>query len=86
MSYLVFARKFRPQNFDAIVGQEPIVTTLKNAIEQERIPQNFLFSGPRGCGKTSTARILAKALNCTQGPTVNPCGKCTACTEVTEGN
>ena len=86
MSYLIFARKFRPQKFEEIVGQAPIVTTLKNAIEQDRIPQNFLLSGPRGVGKTSTARILAKALNCTKGPTIQPCGKCIACTEITQGN
>ena len=86
MAYLVFARKFRPQTFDEIVSQEAIVTTLKNAIRQNRIPQSFLFSGPRGIGKTSTARILAKALNCVEGPTESPCGKCAACTEITQGN
>lgn len=86
MAYLIFARKFRPQTFDEIVGQETITTTLKNAIRQKRIPQSFLFSGPRGVGKTSTARILAKALNCVEGPTEDPCGKCLACKEIEQGN
>ncbi|MBI3313838.1 MAG: DNA polymerase III subunit gamma/tau [Candidatus Omnitrophica bacterium] len=86
MNYLVFARKFRPQTFDSVIGQEPITTTLQNSIRQERISQSFLFSGPRGVGKTSTARILAKALNCAKGPTEKPCGKCTACLEITQGN
>ncbi len=86
MSYVIFARKFRPQIFGDVVGQEPIVTTLKNAIEQERVPQSFLFSGPRGVGKTSTARILAKALNCAKGPTATPCGKCVSCQEITQAN
>ena len=86
MDYLVYARKFRPQTFDEIVGQETVTVTLKNAIKQGRIPQSFLFSGPRGVGKTSTARILAKALNCKEGPTEKPCGKCLACKEIERGN
>ncbi len=86
MEYLIYARKFRPQTFKEVVGQETITTTLTNAIRQERVPQSFLFSGPRGVGKTSTARILAKALNCTQGPTTEPCGKCVSCKEIEHGN
>ena len=86
MSYRVFARKYRPQTFDEVVGQEHITRTLQNAIAQNRLAQAYLFVGPRGIGKTSTARILAKALNCEKGPTITPCGVCDACREIAEGN
>src|ERR1051325_5546459 len=79
VSYTVFARKYRPQTFDDVVGQDHITRTLRNAIEHNRLAHAYIFVGPRGTGKTSTARILAKALNCEKGPTVNPCGVCTAC-------
>ncbi len=82
MSYVVFARKYRPGNFDEIVGQEHIATTLKNAIKQGRVAHAYLFSGPRGIGKTTTARILAKALNCEKGPTPTPCNKCASCQDI----
>jgi DNA polymerase III subunit gamma/tau len=85
VSYQVFARKYRPQNFDEVVGQAHITQTLKNAIEQRRLAHAYLFVGPRGTGKTSTARILAKALNCEHGPTTKPCGICTQCVEIAEG-
>jgi DNA polymerase-3 subunit gamma/tau len=86
VSYTVFARKYRPQTFDEIVGQDHIVRTLRNAIEQQRLAQAYLFVGPRGTGKTSTARIFAKALNCVHGPTANPCGVCEMCMEIAAGN
>jgi DNA polymerase-3 subunit gamma/tau len=86
MSYEVTATRKRPQTFDEMVGQDFIVSTLKNSIAQGRIAHAYLFSGPRGVGKTSAARILAKALNCDQGPTEQPCGKCTSCLEIAQGN
>jgi DNA polymerase III subunit gamma/tau len=86
VSYRVFARKYRPQTFDEVVGQEHITRTLQNAIDQNRLAQAYLFVGPRGIGKTSTARILAKALNCEKGPTIRPCGVCDACKEIAAGN
>jgi len=85
VSYTVFARKYRPQTFDDVLGQEHITRTLKNAIEQNRLAHAYIFIGPRGTGKTSTARILAKALNCINAPTVTPCGKCDACREIAAG-
>ena len=86
MSYQVFARKYRPQTFDDLVGQAHVTRTLKNAVEQNRLAHAYLFVGPRGIGKTSTARILAKALNCVKGPTITPCGVCDSCKEITGGN
>ena len=86
MSYQVFARKYRPQTFDDLVGQAHVTRTLKNAVEQNRLAHAYLFVGPRGIGKTSTARILAKALNCVNGPTTTPCGVCDSCKEITGGN
>lgn len=85
MAYEVTATRRRPQDFDSLVGQEFVAATLKNAIQSGKIAHAYLFSGPRGCGKTSSARILAKALNCQQGPASQPCGQCAACQEITRG-
>jgi DNA polymerase-3 subunit gamma/tau len=85
VSYQVLARKWRPQRFDDVIGQRGVTQTLCNAIGANRIAQSFVFAGPRGVGKTTTARILARALNCEKGPTANPCGTCDACVEIAEG-
>jgi len=85
MSYLVLARKWRPRNFKETVGQEHVLKALTNALESERLHHAYLFSGTRGVGKTTIARILAKALNCEKGITADPCGTCSACTEIDEG-
>lgn len=85
MSYVVLARKWRPRFFEEVVGQSHVARTLKNSIEQDRVAHSYLFTGARGVGKTSTARILAKALNCEKGPTTTPCYECTSCLEISQG-
>ena len=84
-TYQVLARKWRPQRFDDVIGQRGVTQTLRNAIAANRIAQSFVFAGPRGVGKTTTARILARGLNCQKGPTADPCGECDACLEIAQG-
>ena len=86
MAYLSLYRKYRPQNFDELLGQEHVARTLKNSLTEDKVAHAYLFTGPRGTGKTSTARILAKALNCVNGPTPEPCGVCDACVAITDGS
>src|SRR6516225_5222700 len=83
--YQVIARKYRPQTFGELIGQEHVRTTLENAISQRRIAHGYIFSGQRGTGKTTVARILARCLNCIEGPTVTPCGVCASCREISAG-
>ena len=82
MPYEVTATRLRPKNFDELAGQEFVAATLKNSLDSGKIAHAYLFSGPRGCGKTSAARILAKALRCEKGPSANPCGECAQCREI----
>jgi DNA polymerase III subunit gamma/tau len=86
MSYLVLARKYRPTTFSEVIGQEHVTKTLGNAFNANRVHHAFLFCGPRGCGKTTLARIVGKALNCEKGPTPEPCGECISCTTITAGS
>src|SRR5271167_3278283 len=85
MNYQVIARKYRPQTFRDLVGQTHVTATLANAIKNNRVAHAYIFSGARGTGKTSAARILAKALNCVEGPTATPCDKCESCLAIAAG-
>jgi DNA polymerase-3 subunit gamma/tau len=86
MSYISFYRKWRPQAFSEVIGQEHIVKTLQNAISKNRLVHGYMFCGPKGTGKTSIARIFAKAINCVNGPAVEPCNKCDNCISITAGS
>ncbi len=85
MAYLVLARKWRPRSFSELAGQEHVVKALSHALDHDRLHHAYLFTGTRGVGKTTIARILAKALNCEQGVSAKPCGQCTACNEIDGG-
>ncbi|HEM47169.1 MAG TPA: DNA polymerase III subunit gamma/tau, partial [Alphaproteobacteria bacterium] len=86
MSYQVIARRWRPQSFDEVTGQSHVTTPLRNAIRLGRVPHAILLTGPRGVGKTTLARIVARCLNCEKGPTDTPCGVCAACREIAAGH
>src|SRR5438105_504769 len=86
MTYLALYRKWRPQTFAALVGQDHVAKTLINAIAHQRLAHAYLFCGPRGTGKTTSARLLARALNCKQGPTAEPCGECANCKDIAAGS
>jgi DNA polymerase-3 subunit gamma/tau len=85
MSYQVLARKWRPKSFQQLMGQEHVVTVLTNALTQQRLHHAYLFTGTRGVGKTTIARIFAKSLNCEMGQSANPCGKCDTCIDIEQG-
>src|SRR4029450_10517904 len=85
MPHVALARKWRPQRFEDVIGQRGVVETLRNAIASGRLAQSFIFAGPRGVGKTTTGRVLARGVDCVKGPTTEPCGKCDACLEIADG-